>query len=553
MKRKIGILLMACMMIILLKPAAVFADGLTISQTSMTIKSGQSVRLTVNASNCIWISSDPSVASVDQNGTVTGKAKGSTVITVSDGSKSAECIVSVVRATSSSITRYSVLIIDTSGSIKGKPFKRLKQASKKFAKTVLSADGDNYVAVVALNTKSKKVLGFTGSIADVNKAIDKLKAGGHTNMNAAFVSANSLLASKAGGGNVIKNIILCSDGLPETGKTAGKGRYKKADHNEYKYANATYKTDVKSKKAGSFVYALGFFHNSKGKDLVFGKRLMKDLASKDKYYIITKQKDLDKVLKDIAKIITSTKCSKKSLTLWVGETAKLQFLVNGAAQKASWTSAKKSIASVSSSGKVKGKKKGKTTITGTLNGQKVTCKVTVKEKAKKKAKKTTKKKTTKKKTTTKKVKHPDYSQYFEVKKMKTKYGSAKINEYGVHLVYNEGAQITKCAVYVEKISSNTYKRTIACKGKNISWVKYVPYLAYNGKIKYDGQNTYGINTYYLSQDSNGVWSIYGSYGLITANLQDAKGNPIVAKKVGVETSNTKYYTNLSKMKAYMNK
>jgi len=611
MKKRISILLIVCLIIISLNPLAVYAKGLSISQSSMTIKTGQSVRLTVNASNCVWISSEPGVASVSQNGTVTGKSKGSTVITVSNGSSSAECIVSVVKGTSSSTTRYNVLIIDTSGSIKGMPFKRLKEASKKFAKTVLNADGNNYVAIVALNTKSRKVLGFTKSIKKVNKAINKLKATGNTNMNGAFVSANKLLASKKGGSKVIKNIILCSDGLPETGTTSAKGRYKKSDHKYYNYANATYKTDVKSKNRGYFVYALGFFHNSKGSDLVFGKRLMKDLASKDKYYIITKPKDVNKVLKNIATTITKTKCSKSSLTLWVGQTAKLQYLVNGSARKASWRSGNSSVASVNGSGKVKAKKKGKTTITGTVDGRKVTCKVTVKEKKKKKKASTklnkssitvyvgkTKKLTATVKGSSKKVtwkttdksiatvnskgvvkgkkagtcyvkatangktatckvkviiKHPDYSQYFEVKKMRSNYGSAYINEYGCHLIFNKGAKITRCAVYVKKVSSNTYHRTIACKGKNISWVKYVPYLANNGKIKYDGEKTYGINTYYLSQDSYGVWSYKGRYEMFIANLKDASGRPIVARKVGVETKNTKYFTKLSKMKAYMKK
>lgn len=364
------------MMTLALSIQVVFAAGLTISQSAMTVKIGESVRLTVNKTGTMWISSNPAVASVDQMGNVTGKTKGSAVITASDSESSAECVVSVVADTTSVITRYNVMIIDTSGSVKGKPFATLKQAAKKFAQTVLKADGKNYVAVVALNNQSKKVLGLSRSITKVKKAIDSLKASGNTNMNAAFKSANAILKAKKSGKNVIKNIVLCSDGLPQTGAKST-GRYKKSDHENYLYANATYNTDVKSKKAGSFVYALGFFHNSKGKDLVFGKRLMKDLASKNKYYIITKVKDVDQALKNIAQTVTSTTISKSKATLYEGQSTTLQYLINGVSHTATWTSGNASIAKVDAKGKVSAIKAGKATITGTYNGKSVKCVVTV--------------------------------------------------------------------------------------------------------------------------------------------------------------------------------
>ena len=48
---------------------------------------------------------------------------------------------------------------------------------------------------------------------------------------------------------------------------------------------------------------------------------MKDLASKDKYYIITEPDDVNKVLTNIAETITRTKCNKKSLTVTIHSSA----------------------------------------------------------------------------------------------------------------------------------------------------------------------------------------------------------------------------------------
>lgn len=95
---------------------------------------------------------------------------------------------------------------------------------------------------------------------------------------------------------------------------------------------------MKSEK--QFIYALGFFHNSSKADLRFGKRLMADLASKDKYYIIQDSKDLDEVFDDVANVITKTTLNKKSVTLYTGGTFQLQAMVNGIAQKVTWKQAK---------------------------------------------------------------------------------------------------------------------------------------------------------------------------------------------------------------------
>lgn len=86
-----------------------------------------------------------------------------------------------------------------------------------------------------------------------------------------------------------------------------------------------------------------------------------------------------------AATVKTVKLSKSALTLTVGKTATLKAIVtpsNATNRKVTFTSSKKSVATVSATGKVKAIKAGTTTITAkTANGKKATCKVTVKAKS----------------------------------------------------------------------------------------------------------------------------------------------------------------------------
>lgn len=547
-KRTFAAWMMFVLLAVLLVP--VQAAGISISQNSVTMEIGQTYQLYVtvdgNQTNAqAWASSDTSVAQVSQTGLVTARGKGSAVVTGMMNGTSVECLVSVVEQTTDKAVRYNVLILDASGSVRGKALKREKEAAKRFLKTVLNAEGDNYFALISLSTKAKVICNFTDNYDTLAKAVNGMTAKGGTNMNQAFLQANQLLSGVKSGDKVIKNVVLCSDGLPEDGAKAAKGRYKAKNHKFYKYANAVYKTDVKLKQKNYFIYALGFFHNSGGKDLEFGKKLMRDLASKNRYYIVRKTKDIDKVFKKIANKIKKTtknepqpvkkeksskntiKLNKSSITIYVGETVKLKATVKGKNSKVTWKSANKAVAKINKKGKVTGMSRGQVKITAKANGKKATCIVNVI------------------------IKHPTYSQYFMVNPQKSKYGSSVIDEYGVRLVTNEEAVINKCAVYVKKGLDGSYYRTIACTGENITYAKYVPYLARNGKIIYEGGTTSRIYTYYLSKGSDGVWSKSGNYGLIKANLEDAYGNDLAVESTGVSGKNTQIFDDLDAMKAWL--
>ncbi len=68
--------------------------------------------------------------------------------------------------------------------------------------------------------------------------------------------------------------------------------------------------------------------------------------------------------------------NKKSATLIIGKNLNLK--IKNTSNKIKWSSSNRSVASVSSNGKVTAKKAGKATITARVNGKNLTCKVVVK-------------------------------------------------------------------------------------------------------------------------------------------------------------------------------
>lgn len=91
---------------------------LTLNKTSVTLLAGESETLAASAfpldTKVQWSSSSPAIASVDQNGKVTGIDNGTTIITVAsaDGTKTARCEVTViVPVTGVSLDRTSAEII----------------------------------------------------------------------------------------------------------------------------------------------------------------------------------------------------------------------------------------------------------------------------------------------------------------------------------------------------------------------------------------------------------------------------------------------------------
>lgn len=196
------------------------------------------------------------------------------------------------------VTRYTILVLDTSGSMSGTPMTRAKAAANKFVDQVLKADGDNYVAVVSFSTNAQRVCDFTNDSSKLTNNIDRLYASGSTNQNAALILADSLFKDIEEP-NAIKNILLLSDGLPETGESTYIGPYTYNDYSYgYGYANAAYRT-AKGLHDNYYIYSLGFFHGLSGSNLNFGRRFMSDLQNAG-YYDVVNVDDLDFAFGEIA-------------------------------------------------------------------------------------------------------------------------------------------------------------------------------------------------------------------------------------------------------------
>lgn len=146
--------------------------------------------------------------------------------------------------------------------------------------------------------------------------------------------------------------------------------------------------------------------------------------------------------------------------------------------------------------------------------------------------------------------HPIYGMYFEVDEILSDYGPEIIDEYGVMLDYNDGAQFNKVAVYLTQ-DGTMWRRCIAAKGSNIQYATYVPYLSYGSDIKYTGLNSPWINTFSLRKNSNDIWC-YDNYATIGVNLEDAYGNLLLSLyDIGQAGAQTRIFDDLDEMIAWL--
>ena len=193
--------------------------------------------------------------------------------------------------------RYSVVVLDVSGSMTSKPMAAQKAAAIKFCESLLGADGSNHVAIVSFGSSAKVVSQFTESIDELTSAINSISAYGSTNTVGALTTADQLLSAipdTAG-----RSIVLCSDGLPNTGGSSTNGPFSSSDSSYYySYANAVYNKTIELIQKYD-VFSLGFFHSLSGNDLEFARKFM-PLIQNAGYYEVTDPEDLEFTFGDIA-------------------------------------------------------------------------------------------------------------------------------------------------------------------------------------------------------------------------------------------------------------
>lgn len=114
---------------------------------------------------------------------------------------------------------YTVLVLDTSGSMEGKKLENAQKAAKKLVKA-LKVDGNtsSHVALVEFNEYAAVLAGFDATRQQLLNAIGNTEADGGTFTQAGIDKAEKLLAAVENmPANAIKNIVLLSDGKPTYG------------------------------------------------------------------------------------------------------------------------------------------------------------------------------------------------------------------------------------------------------------------------------------------------------------------------------------------------
>ena len=121
-----------------------------------------------------------------------------------------------------------------------------------------------------------------------------------------------------------------------------------------------------------------FFH--KNEYLAYTKErgfIMKNIIRKSIATIVIIAMALTLAMPMQAEAKVKVKLNKTEIALNVKKSYNLK--VSGTTEKVTWSTSKKSVATVNSKGKITAKKKGTATITAKVSGKKYTCKVTVKQ------------------------------------------------------------------------------------------------------------------------------------------------------------------------------
>ena len=369
-----------------------------LSAISKTMYRGETTKLTATSSNkkpVSWTSSDPTIASVDSNGTIKTLKNGTVKISASANGGKATCTITVkepiqISATTSSIYRgktttlkaipaYSTTItwmssnpliatVSSNGVVTGKKAGTVTITAKAFGKSVAKT-----IKVVEPSLK------VTGSTSLYRGKTTTLKATTSystkvtwtsSKPSIATVSSNGVVTSKkagtvtitakAFGKSVTKTIKVVEPSLKVTGSTSlyrGKTTTLKA--------TTSYSTKVtwtSSKPSIATVSSNGVVTGKKAGTVTitakaFGKSVTKTI----------------KVVEPSLKVTGST-------SLYRGKTTTLK-ATTSYSTKVTWKSSKPSIATVSSSGVVTGKKAGTVYIYANAYGKSVKYKLTIKEPA----------------------------------------------------------------------------------------------------------------------------------------------------------------------------
>ena len=187
------------------------------------------------------------------------------------------------------IIRYNTLIIDVSGSMgsntaPGSPMVVARESTMHFMEAAMAAPGRNYVAIVAFGSSASVRLDFTLASEEnrdvITAAVNGLRSGGSTAMLAGLTVATDRLLSQVdlSNPNVVSNVLLLSDGLPNVGAQRSDGPFARPQ-SEWQRMNAVYHAARQIASDGHYMYSLAFFHNVSQSTLVLARDFFKPRLS----------------------------------------------------------------------------------------------------------------------------------------------------------------------------------------------------------------------------------------------------------------------------------
>ena len=368
-----------------------------LSAISKTMYRGETTKLTATSSNkkpVSWTSSDPTIASVDSNGTIKTLKNGTVKISASANGGKATCTITVkepiqISATTSSIYRgktttlkaipaYSTTItwmssnpliatVSSNGVVTGKKAGTVTITAKAFGKSVAKT-----IKVVEPSLK------VTGSTSLYRGKTTTLKATTSystkvtwtsSKPSIATVSSNGVVTSKKAGtayiyANAYGKSVKCKVTVKNPTITLNKSKATAYAGKSYTLkATTSYRTKISWKSSNTKIATV----DSKGmvKLKKAGKVTISATAFGKKVNCVLTVKN------------PTLKVSKASVSIYRKKsyTVKATAVPGG---KVSWSSSNKAIATVSSSGKITGMKKGTAYVYAKIHGLKKTIKVIVK-------------------------------------------------------------------------------------------------------------------------------------------------------------------------------
>ncbi|MCM1157097.1 MAG: Ig-like domain-containing protein [Bacteroidales bacterium] len=338
----------------------ILVTGIILEEEEKSIRKEESFQLTVrtilpdNADNrkVFWSSSDYGIATVDEDGTVTGVSAGEAVITATakDGSGiSASCRVTVIQESKQPVQVTEITLNAAEKTIKKNESFQLTAAK------VLPDDADNREIEWSSSNSKVAMVDGNGKVTGVSAGTAVITAKAKDGSGVTASCKVTVTENNPGGGSAIKVTSLKITG-PTKKVAPGKkikltaAVYPKNAANKQvtwkvsnkKYASVNRQGVVTTKKAG------------KGRKVTITAVSAEDNRIKAVYKI--------SIMKNAVKKIKLT--GKK--TLKVGKSTKLKAKftpAKGISKELTWTSSNKKVAAVNAKGKVTAKKKGKAKIT----------------------------------------------------------------------------------------------------------------------------------------------------------------------------------------------